>query len=119
MAERQPSKLAVVGSSPIARFFPLRKSTDTKTGTTKPGEPKISFGSISMPLEILQDKQRLNSLKEPIELKAGMVFAVETFCPAKDGVSAARIEEEVVLTPSGAKIITLFPAKELPIANEY
>ena len=24
---------------------------------------------------------RLNSLKEPIELKAGMVFAVETYCP--------------------------------------
>jgi Xaa-Pro dipeptidase len=48
-----------------------------------------------------------------------MVFAVETFCPAKDGVSAARIEEEVVLTPNGAKIITLFPAQELPIANKY
>ena len=48
-----------------------------------------------------------------------MVFAVETFCPAKDGVSAARIEEEVVLTPEGAKVITLFPAQELPIANRY
>src|SRR5947207_2648172 len=35
---------------------------------------------------------RLNSLKEPIELKAGMVFAVETYCPAKDGISAAGIE---------------------------
>jgi len=34
-------------------------------------------------------------------------------------VSAARIEEEVVLTPNGAKIITLFPAQELPIANRY
>jgi len=62
---------------------------------------------------------RLNSFKDPYELKAGMVFAVETFCPAKDGVSAARIEEEVVLTPNGAKIITLFPAQELPIANKY
>jgi Xaa-Pro dipeptidase len=48
-----------------------------------------------------------------------MVFAVETFCPAKDGVSAARIEEEVVLAPDGAKVITLFPAQELPIANKY
>ena len=46
---------------------------------------------------------RLNSFKEPIELKAGMVFAVETYCPATDGVSAARIEEEVILTPSGAR----------------
>ena len=62
---------------------------------------------------------RLNSFKDPYELKAGMVFAVETFCPATDGVSAARIEEEVVLTPDGAKIITLFPAQELPIANKY
>jgi Xaa-Pro dipeptidase len=62
---------------------------------------------------------RLNSFKDPYELKAGMVFAVETFCPAKDGISAARIEEEVVLTPDGAKIITLFPAQELPIANKY
>jgi Xaa-Pro dipeptidase len=62
---------------------------------------------------------RLNSLQDPYELKAGMVFAVETFCPATDGVSAARIEEEVVLTPSGATIITLFPAQELPVANRY
>jgi Xaa-Pro dipeptidase len=62
---------------------------------------------------------RLNSFKDPYELKAGMVFAVETFCPAKDGVSAARIEEEVVLTPKGAQIITLFPAQTLPIANKY
>ena len=62
---------------------------------------------------------RLNSFTEPYELKEGMVFAVETFCPAKDGFSAARIEEEVVLTPTGAKIITLYPAKELPIANPY
>jgi len=62
---------------------------------------------------------RLNSFAEPYELKAGMVFAVETFCPASDGMSAARIEEMVVLTPNGAKIISLYPAKELPVANKY
>ncbi|MBI4259092.1 MAG: aminopeptidase P family protein [Actinobacteria bacterium] len=62
---------------------------------------------------------RLTSLREPIELKAGMVFAVETYCPADDGISAARIEEEVILTPKGAKIISLYPAEELPIANPY
>src|ERR1019366_9287011 len=62
---------------------------------------------------------RLNSFKEPIELKVGMVFAVETYCPASDGISAARIEEEVILTPSGPKIISLYPAEELPIANAY
>src|SRR5881409_3980111 len=62
---------------------------------------------------------RLNSFIEPYELKAGMVFAVETFCPATDGFSAARIKEMVVLTPEGAKIISLYPAKELPVANPY
>lgn len=62
---------------------------------------------------------RVTSFREPIELKVGMVFAVETYCPATDGVSAARIEEEVVLKPDGAQIITLFPAEELPIANPY
>src|SRR6476620_11638176 len=62
---------------------------------------------------------RLTSLREPIELKAGMVFAVETYCPATDGVSAARIEEEVILTPNGPQIISLYPAEELPIANPY
>jgi len=62
---------------------------------------------------------RLNSYREPIELKVGMVFAVETYCPASDGFSAARIEEEVVLTPKGPQIISLYPAEELPIANPY
>jgi len=62
---------------------------------------------------------RLNSYREPIELKVGMVFAVETYCPATDGFSAARIEEEVVLTPKGPQIISLYPAEELPIANPY
>jgi len=62
---------------------------------------------------------RLTSFKEPIELKVGMVFAVETYCPASDGFSAARIEEEVILTPKGPQIISLYPAEELPIANPY
>ena len=51
--------------------------------------------------------------------RPGMIFAVETYCPATDGISAARIEEEVIVTPRGAQIITLFPADELPIANRY
>jgi Xaa-Pro aminopeptidase len=62
---------------------------------------------------------RLNSFDDPMELEAGMMFAVETYCPATDGTSAARIEEEVIVAPSGALIITLFPAEELPIANRY
>jgi len=47
------------------------------------------------------------------------VFALETFCPATDGYSAARIEEEVVVTENGCEVISLFPAEELPIANRY
>ncbi|HUW78602.1 MAG TPA: Xaa-Pro peptidase family protein [Candidatus Nanopelagicaceae bacterium] len=62
---------------------------------------------------------RLNSLENPIEIKAGMVFALETYCPASDGFSAARIEEEVVVTETGTHILTKFPAQELFIANEY
>ena len=62
---------------------------------------------------------RLISFEQPIEIKEGMVFALETYCPAQDGISAARIEEEVVVTNDGAKVITLFPAQELPVANPY
>ena len=62
---------------------------------------------------------RVVSLDHPMEIKTGMVFALETYCPAKDGFSAARIEEEIVVTDKGGKVISLFPAEELPIANEY
>jgi Xaa-Pro aminopeptidase len=62
---------------------------------------------------------RLNSMTEPIEVKEGMVFALETYCPASDGYSAARIEEEVVVTADGPRILTLFPAQELVITNPY
>ncbi len=62
---------------------------------------------------------RLNSLAEPIEIVEGMVFALETYAPATDGRSAARIEEEVVVTAEGPQIITLFPCEELMVANAY
>ncbi len=58
-------------------------------------------------------------MKEPIELQVGMVFALETYCPATDGFSAARIEEEIVITEDGPRVITLFPAQELVVANPY
>ncbi|MGZ8755051.1 MAG: M24 family metallopeptidase, partial [Acidimicrobiia bacterium] len=62
---------------------------------------------------------RLNSLENPVEIQEGMVFALETYCPADDGHSAARIEEEVVVTANGAELLTLFPAEELVVANAY
>jgi Xaa-Pro aminopeptidase len=60
---------------------------------------------------------RLNSLDNPIEIEEGMVFALETYCPASDGHSAARIEEEVVVTADGPRIITRFPADELLVCG--
>jgi Xaa-Pro aminopeptidase len=62
---------------------------------------------------------RLNSLDNPLEIKEGMVIALETYCPAKDGYSAARIEEEVVVTAEGPQVITRFPSQELFVANAY
>jgi len=62
---------------------------------------------------------RAVSLENPMEIRTGMVFALETYCPAADGWSAARIEEEVVVTDTGCEVISLFPAEELPIANRY
>ncbi|MDP6473968.1 MAG: M24 family metallopeptidase [Alphaproteobacteria bacterium] len=62
---------------------------------------------------------RLVSLENPLEIKEGMVFALETYCPASDGFSGARIEEEVVVTDDGCRVITLFPSEELPVANAY
>jgi Xaa-Pro aminopeptidase len=62
---------------------------------------------------------RLNSLEHPVELREGMVFALETFCPATDGYSSARIEEEVVVTADGTALLTLFPAEDLFVTNPY
>jgi hypothetical protein len=60
---------------------------------------------------------RVHSLDHPVELEEGMVFALETYCAATDGRSAARIEEEVVVTASGCDVITRFPAEELLVAG--
>jgi Xaa-Pro aminopeptidase len=62
---------------------------------------------------------RVISMDHPTEIKEGMVFAIETYCPATDGYSGARIEEEVVVTDKGCRVISLFPAEELPIAAKY
>ncbi|HZO63439.1 MAG: M24 family metallopeptidase [Kribbellaceae bacterium] len=61
---------------------------------------------------------RLVSLDHPEVLEEGMVFALETYWPAADGWSAARIEEEVVVTATGCEVITKFPAEELLVAGQ-
>jgi len=106
-----------VSTDKVAQMFP--KSTEIGFETEMAAFGLNFCHGLGVGLHERPLVSRLNSFKDPYELKAGMVFAVETFCPATDGVSAARIEEEVVLTPTGAKIITLYPANELPIANRY
>jgi Xaa-Pro aminopeptidase len=56
---------------------------------------------------------RLVSFDYPETVEEGMVFALETFWPATDGWSAARIEEQLVVTKDGCEVITRFPAEEL------
>ncbi|MGD0197892.1 MAG: Xaa-Pro peptidase family protein [Solirubrobacteraceae bacterium] len=60
---------------------------------------------------------RLHSFVDPVEIEVGMVFALETYCPATDGRSAARIEEEIIVTPDGPQVITRFPADELLVTG--
>ena len=60
---------------------------------------------------------RLHSFRDPVEIEEGMVFALETYCPAADGRSAARIEEEVLVTPEGPEVLTRFPAEELLVTG--
>ncbi len=48
-----------------------------------------------------------------------MVFALETFWPASDGWTAARIEEQLVVTRDGCEVITRFPAEQLLVAGAH
>ena len=58
---------------------------------------------------------RLVSFDYPETIEEGMVFALETFWPSKDGWSAARIEEQLIVTADGSEVITRFPAEDLLI----
>jgi Xaa-Pro aminopeptidase len=60
---------------------------------------------------------RLISLDHPQTLQEGMFFALETYWPAADGWSAARIEEEVLVTADGCEMVTRFPAEDLLVAG--
>jgi Xaa-Pro aminopeptidase len=61
---------------------------------------------------------RLVSLEHPEELKEGMFFALETYWPSADGIGAARIEEEIVVTADGCQVVTKFPAEDLLVAGQ-
>ncbi|HEY7381381.1 MAG TPA: M24 family metallopeptidase [Gaiella sp.] len=60
---------------------------------------------------------RYHSFEHPTEIEEGMVFAIETYWPSTDGASAARIEEEVLVTADGARLLTKFPAQELLVTG--
>jgi Xaa-Pro aminopeptidase len=106
-----------VGTDEIARLWPRA----TEFGfADEMGAFGLQFGhGLGLALHERPIISRLNSLSNPVELREGMVFALETYCPASDGYSAARIEEEVVVTADGPRVITLFPAEELFVANPY
>jgi Xaa-Pro dipeptidase len=106
-----------VGTDEIARLWPKAEELGFDNEMAAFG---LQFGhGLGLGLHERPIISRLNSLDNPIEIKTGMVFALETYCPASDGYSAARIEEEVVITEQGAHVITRFPADELFVANKY
>jgi Xaa-Pro aminopeptidase len=56
---------------------------------------------------------RAISFDYPVRIQENMVLALETWAPSADKTGAARIEVEVVVTDTGPRIITLFPADKL------
>ncbi|GAA5136602.1 M24 family metallopeptidase [Pseudonocardia adelaidensis] len=108
---------AGVGTDEVARVWPAASEFGFADEMAAFG---LQFGhGLGLGLHERPIISRLNSLEHPIEIQTGMVFALETYCPATDGFSAARIEEEVVVTEEGPRVLTQFPAQELFIANRY
>ena len=106
-----------VGSDEIATLFPTAESIGFDDELSAFG---LQFcHGLGLGLHERPIISRLNSYREPVEIKEGMVFAVETYCPASDGYSAARIEEEVVVTADGPVVITKYPADDLIVANPF
>jgi Xaa-Pro dipeptidase len=106
-----------VGTDTVARLWPAATEFGFASEMAAFG---LQFGhGLGLGLHERPIISRLNSLTSPVEIQPGMVFALETYCPASDGFSAARIEEEIVITERGAHVITKFPAQDLFIANKY
>ena len=106
-----------VSTDQVARHWPVAQEFGLPDEKTAFG---LQFGhGLGLALHERPIISRLSSLDAPMEIQKGMVFAVETYCPASDGVSAARLEEEVVVVDDGVEIITRFPSKELFVTNPY
>src|SRR5437879_11962356 len=55
---------------------------------------------------------RLNSLEHPVEIREGMVLALEPYCQASERHSAARIEAGIAATEPGHGATGPFPAED-------
>ncbi|MFG6688104.1 M24 family metallopeptidase, partial [Mariniflexile sp. HNIBRBA6329] len=79
-----------VGTDEIARLWPEAPELGFDSEMEAFG---LQFGhGLGLGLHERPIISRLNSLEHPVEIREGMVFALETYCPASDGRSAARIE---------------------------
>ena len=108
---------AGVGTDEVARVWPAATEFGFADEMAAFG---LQFGhGLGLGLHERPIISRLNSLTSPVEIQCGMVFALETYCPASDGFSAARIEEEVVVTGDGVHVITRFPAQDLFVTHAY
>ncbi|MGW4488003.1 M24 family metallopeptidase [Amycolatopsis sp. NPDC004368] len=106
-----------IGTDDVARVWPAATEFGFANEMAAFG---LQFGhGLGLGLHERPIISRLNSIDNPVEIKPGMVFALETYCPATDGFSAARIEEEVVVTETGVEVLTKFPAQDLFVANPY
>jgi Xaa-Pro dipeptidase len=106
-----------VSTDQVARLWPTAQEFGLPDEKTAFG---LQFGhGLGLALHERPIISRLSSLDAPMEIQKGMVFAVETYCPASDGVSAARLEEEVVVVDDGVQVITKFPSAELFVTNPY
>ena len=106
-----------VSTDQVARLWPVAQEIGLADEKTAFG---LEFGhGLGLALHERPIISRLTSLDAPLEIKEGMVFALETYCPATDGYSAARIEEEVVVGPNGVDVLTKFPAQDLYVTNPY
>jgi Xaa-Pro aminopeptidase len=106
-----------VSTDQVARLWPTAQDIGLPDEKTAFG---LQFGhGLGLALHERPIISRLSSLDAPMEIQKGMVFAVETYCPASDGISAARLEEELVVVDDGVEIITKFPSAELFVTNPY
>jgi len=104
-----------VTTDKIAEVWPTAKEIGMKDERAAFG---LQFGhGLGVGLYEAPMISRLHSFDDPVEIEVGMVFALETYCAAGDGRSAARIEEEVIVTAQGPEVITRFPADELLVAG--